>query len=93
MIGRCPTDDERDGDGPDLEISFGGNGDWYVTIRYREELDGLIHLAPGVRFSTSGTRNSVATMLIAALYSAARRDWPICIRRCKAAAQLCEGER
>ena len=79
-----PTDESPLDEGPDLEIFFGGNLDWYVQVRGEKSPLGR-SLSDAVRFSTSGGRNDVATLLVAALDAAALHEWDKVASRCEAA--------
>ena len=84
-----PSDDTPEGVGPDLEILGAPNGDWYVCVREFEEPEcGLYRASAGVRFATSGGRDDVAVMLVAALHAALDGDDGAVRDRCHAAVSL-----
>lgn len=60
--------DDCDLDENTLEIFMGGNGDYYVGVRFRRE-DGLIDRR-AVRVTTSGQRNSKFMLAISDAYRA-----------------------
>lgn len=84
-MGRYPTDDGPDGEGPDLELFPCGNGDWYLRV---VETKPLRDPSEAVRFCTSGGRDDVVVTLIAALHAAMTGDDDSMRLRCEAAVGL-----
>lgn len=83
--GSYPTDDAPDGDGPDLEVFPAENGDWYACVIQRKP---LVVKSEAVRFATSGGRDDVVVMLVAALHAALTGDDDAVRLRCEAAVDL-----
>lgn len=67
--------DDADESESQLEILQGGNGDWYVFVRYKDPEDGMIGLE-GVRIVTSGQKIDGFPNAIAQAYRAIGGELP-----------------